>query len=126
MPDSLRSRISSRPDSAFRYAVVELLLNAEPSFYAKEIREVQKKKSNQFIFLSYSLAPKAQGAFPSSGQGNLPNYHAIKSPAGSILYFSDQMGITDFPYYLVVDDHNIVVAWGEDFSDLLKSLSSLP
>lgn len=126
MPDSLRSRITSRPDSAFRYAVVELLSNTEPSPYVKEIREVQKKKANRFIFLSYSLAPKKQGTSLSSGQGNLPNYHVIKSPAGSILYFSDQMGITAFPYYLVVDDHNIVVAWGEDFSVLLKTLSSLP
>ena len=94
--------------------------------YVKEIREVQKKKANRFIFLSYSLASKKQGTSLSSGQGDLPNYHVIKSPAGSILYFSDQMGITAFPYYLVVDDHNIVVAWGEDFSVLLKTLSSLP
>ena len=36
------------------------------------------------------------------------------------------MGITQFPYYLVVDERDIVVAWGEDFSVLLKSLSSLP
>jgi putative lipoprotein len=126
MPDSLRSRFTSRPDSAFRYAVVELLSTAGPSPYAKEIREVQKKKANRFIFLSYSLAPKAQGASLASGQGTLPNYYAIKSSAGSILYFSDQMGITQFPYYLVVDERDIVVAWGEDFSVLLKSLSSLP
>ncbi len=126
MPDSLRSRFTSRPDSAFRYAVVELLSTAGPSPYAKEIREVQKKKANRFIFLSYSLAPKAQGASLASGQGTLPNYYAIKSSAGSILYFSDQMGITQFPYYLVVDERDIVVAWGEDFSLLLKSLSSLP
>ena len=126
MPDSLRSRFTSRPDSAFRYAVVELLSTAGPSPYAKEIREVQKKKANRFIFLSYSLAPKAQGASLALGQGALPNYYAIKSSAGSILYFSDQMGITQFPYYLVVDERDIVVAWGEDFSVLLKSLSSLP
>lgn len=126
MPDSLRSRFTSRPDSAFRYAVVELLSTAGPSPYAKEIREVQKKKANRFIFLSYSLAPKTQGASLASGQGALPNYYAIKSSAGSILYFSDQMGIADFPYYLVVDERDIVVAWGEDFSVLLKSLSALP